>query len=65
MTCLPSASSGKTSPEHLDRTDPAVQQDQGLAFAVNLVVHFEAVYLGVSTLALPSLHPQSPSSAGS
>ena len=26
--------------EHLDGADAAVQQNQGLAFAVNLVVHF-------------------------
>jgi hypothetical protein len=34
--------------EHLARPDSAVKQDQGLSFSMNLVVEFEAVYLGVT-----------------
>src|SRR5215211_6719648 len=38
--------------EHLDSADTAVQQDQGLAFAVYLIVKVETVHRGVFTRVL-------------
>jgi hypothetical protein len=38
--------------EHLDSPDTAVQQDQGFAFAVNLIVHIETVHPSVFTRVL-------------
>jgi hypothetical protein len=53
--------------EHLDRADTAVKQDQGLPFAVNLIVHLEAVHRGVVPpgLAVRSIRHACAFSAGS
>ena len=51
---------GKVGAVHLDGTQPAVEQDQRLAGAMNLIVEVHAVDIGVAALGLVPARPAAP-----